>query len=141
MKRIVLIIISILLLTLIFIKSPTLFFENSTLKIDKKDPFKNSIVTSQFFNIKTEQDTVVEAKYGTKVVFQKQCFIDSKGNVITGEVKFELAEALTLDKMVFSNLTTTSNNQILETGGMIFINAYHKNKEVFINKNKPYKKT
>ena len=60
MKRIVLIIISILLLTLVFIKYPTLFFENSTLKIDKKDPFKNSIVTSQFFNINTEQDTVVE---------------------------------------------------------------------------------
>lgn len=136
MKRILLFIVAFLFAALVFnyfISQPN----NSLFKFSKDDPFKNTIVESQFFEINSKNDTLIEARHGTKVVFQKQCFVDAKGNVITGEVKFELAEALTLDEMVFSNLTTTSNNQILETGGMIFINAYYKNNEVFINKEKP----
>jgi len=137
MKRILLFLLLIMLVVFMLYKFPTSIIESSVLKMSKKDPFQKSMVKSQFFEINTKKDTVVEAINGTIVAFPKDCFVDSKGMVIEGNVDFELAEALDLSSMIFSNLTTTSNNQILETGGMVFINAYYKNKEVFINKEKP----
>ena len=147
MKRFYLVItvLLLLLLAVYFNKYSFSWFGHSTstiigisvLKMSKNDPFKNTIVKSQFFTINSEKDTVIEATHGTKIVLNKHCFVDVNGKEIKGEVTFELAEALTLDEVLLSNLTTTADNKLLETGGMLFTNVYFENKEVFINQNNP----
>jgi hypothetical protein len=108
-----------------------------SLKLSKNDPFKSSIVKSQFFEINNKKDTVIIGKQGTKIVIPKNAFIDEKGNPITKNVKVELAEAYLLSDIILSNLTTTSNGKLLETDGMIFINATQKGKNLKIDKTKP----
>lgn len=70
------------------------------------DPFKETIALSQFFEINTKKDTIVEGNNGTLLVFQKGSFLDSNGNPVEDNIDIELAEALTLGEMLLSNLTT-----------------------------------
>src|ERR1700687_741010 len=94
-----------------------------TLKYQPNDPFKTTMPASNYFDIDSKQDNVVDGNNGTIVVCPKGCFKNSEGEIVEGNVKVELAEALSLDEMVFSNLTTTSNGEQLETDGMIYFNA------------------
>lgn len=120
--------------TLIFQCSP---FVKKTVKLQQGDPFKNTIVPSQTFEINTKQDNVVEGNNGTIIVCPKGCFKNAHGEIVTGNVKIELAEALTLDQMLLSNLTTTSNGKPLESGGMIYFNATSNGEQLTINKDNP----
>lgn len=108
-----------------------------TQKLAATDPFKNSIVPSEEFTVNTGQDNVVQGKSGTVVVMPKGCFLNSNGNVVEGNVKVELAEALALDEMLLSNLTTTADGKLLETDGMIYINATANGEQLTINKDNP----
>ncbi|MEP4948541.1 MAG: hypothetical protein ABJU26_13460, partial [Flavobacteriaceae bacterium] len=106
-------------------------------KYSQTDPFKGSIVESQFFNISGTRDNIIEAAEGTLVVFPKGCFVDSNSNPIFEEVRVEIAEAFSLDQILLSNLTTISNGKPLETDGMIYLNATAKNQQLSINPNIP----
>nr|MCU0354248.1 hypothetical protein [Cytophagales bacterium] len=92
---------------------------SATVKHSPDDPFANTIVPSQIFSVQADRDTVLEGSQGTVLVFPKGCFQNASGQVLDrGEVKIELAEALTLDQMLLSNLTTTADGKPLETDGM-----------------------
>ena len=106
-------------------------------KLLPNDPFKNTIVPSQFFSVDSEQDNVIAGEYGTVIVLPQGCFKDAAGNIVDGTVKIELAESLTMDDMVLSNLTTTSNGNPLETDGMIYFNAVQDGEQLVINKDIP----
>lgn len=81
--------------------------------------FNNFIeVPSQFFKINSDKDTVIIGKNGTKIFLPKQCF-----NVKTEKIEIELREYLNIQDMLTNMLTTTSNSKILETYGMLYINA------------------
>ncbi len=108
-----------------------------TNKFHQNDPFQNTIASSQFFDIDSKQDNVVEGKNGTVLVIPKGSFKNSKGKTVTSNVKLELAEALSLDQMLLSNLTTTSNDRPLETDGMIYLNATSDGVQLIIDKNNP----
>lgn len=110
---------------------------SDTVKLLSNDPFKKTIVSSQFFSIDSEQDNVVAGEQGTVIVFPKGCFKDAAGKIVDGNVKIELAESLTMDDMVLSNLTTTSNGKPLETDGMIYFNAMKEGEQLVINKDIP----
>ncbi|WP_417602455.1 c-type cytochrome [Owenweeksia hongkongensis] len=111
--------------------------ETNSLKVAASDPFKESIVPSQNFEITGIMDTVLQGLNGTMIVIPKGAFMDSYGNTIIGEIKIELAEALSLDEMIFSNLTTQSNGQPLETDGMIYIDAISNGEHLRINPKNP----
>ncbi|MDB5257349.1 MAG: cytochrome c, mono- and diheme variant family protein [Chitinophagaceae bacterium] len=74
------------------------------------------------FSINNTKDTVLLGEMGTTLIIPKDIFCDSNGSAITN-VKIELVEALTVDDMIRNGLSTVSNSKILETDGMIFINA------------------
>jgi hypothetical protein len=101
------------------------------------DPFKNTIVESQIFEIDSKQDNIVEGKNGTVVVCPKGCFKNEKDEIVNDNVKIELSEALSLEDMLLSNLTTTSDGKQLETDGMIYFNATANGEQVTINKDNP----
>ncbi len=109
----------------------------NTVKFHPNDPFKNTMTPSQFFDIDASQDNVVEGENGTIIICPKGCFRNSKGDVVEGNVKIELAEALTAKDMLLSNLTATSGGTLLETDGMIYFNASASGEQLTINKSIP----
>lgn len=111
--------------------------ETTSLKIASSDPFKETIIPSQNFTIEGKIDTVIQGIDGTLIVIPKGAFINSDGKTVAGEIEIELAEALSLDEMIFSNLTTQSNGQPLETDGMIYIDAISNGKHLGINPKNP----
>lgn len=127
---------------LVALLSVTLFQCNNTsitntIKLHPDDPFKNTIVPSQTFDIDSKQDNVVEGKNGTVVVCPKGCFKNAKGEIVEDNVKIELSEALSLEDLLLSNLTTTSDGKQLETDGMIYFNATADGEQLTINKDNP----
>lgn len=77
----------------------------------------------QDFSFSAAKGTVIEGEKGTVLQIPSNCFVDSKGNIVTGEISFLLQEAYSYGDMLFQNLTTVSNGELLETGGMLFIEA------------------
>ncbi len=108
-----------------------------TVKLLPDDPFKNTIVPSQLFEIDSKQDNVVEGENGTVLVFPRGCFLNSSGEIVDEKVNIELSEALSLEDMLISNLTTTSDGKLLETDGMIYFNATANGEQLLINKDNP----
>lgn len=110
---------------------------SGTVKLSANDPFKTTIVHDQLFQIDSRQDNVIEGEHGTIILFPKGCFMDANGDIVEENVKIELAEALTLQDMLLSNLTTTANGKLLETDGMIYFNATANGKQLTVNQEIP----
>ena len=108
-----------------------------TIKMSANDPFKSTMVESQFFEIHGNEDNVIEGEKGTIVVMPKGCFKDNDGNVVTSDIKIELAEALSQSDILLSNLNTTANGKLLETDGMLYFNATSNGKQLIINTKMP----
>lgn len=88
----------------------------NTAEIDYYGAFESN---SQFFNVRTDKKTEVKGEQGTRIVFPKGCF-----NTNEKEIKIELKECYSIPDMIKNNLSTiTTKGEILESDGMIYINA------------------
>lgn len=96
---------------------------------------KDNLPTTGYL-IDAGKDTVLIGKSGTKLFIGGNTFTDQNGNLITGEVKVELREAISNSDIVFGNMTTTSNGKILQSGGMVYLNAHSGNQQVLIGTGK-----
>lgn len=138
MKNQLKLVLSLILLALTFLQC-----NNETNKLAKNvkfhpnDPFQKTIVPSQIFDIDTKKDNVIEGKHGTILAIPEGCFKNSNGETVSDNVKIELAEAFSIDQMLQSNLTTTSNGELIETAGMIYLNATANGVQLNIDKNNP----
>jgi hypothetical protein len=63
----------------------------SSLKHAPQDPFKNTLMASQYFSIDGTKDQVVEGKNGTVIVCPQGSFLTMSGEAVTGPIKLELA--------------------------------------------------
>lgn len=90
---------------------------------------------SQFFFIDSSKDTTITGKEGTKISFKANTFdIPNKE-----KIKIELKEFYKRSDLALSNLTTSTNDEkLLETGGMVFLEATVKNKKVHLKKESNY---
>lgn len=111
--------------------------ETSTVKFASTDPFKETITPSQTFTIVGKDDNVVEGKNGTLIVIPAGSFKDTDGNTVNEKIEIELTEALSLEDMILSNLTTTSDGHLLQTDGMLYLNATMGGKQLHIDANNP----
>ena len=84
-------------------------------------PFKKE---SQNFKVNTEKDTTIVCKEGTKLTISANSFLDSKGHLVNGNFDLNVTEYYKLSDILLANLSTTSNGKQLETGGMLYINAF-----------------
>lgn len=89
------------------------------------------------FTLDLKENEVLQGDEGTIVLVEPESFLDENGEIVEGPVKLELAEFLTVDKMILANLTTMSNGTNLETDGMIHLKASKNGKELKINPKKP----
>jgi hypothetical protein len=89
----------------------------------EKNPYSFNNIPSQTFLIQSSNDTVITSQSGSILIFHKNSFVDNNGTLINGLIEIEFKEILDKADIIFSGLTTTSNGKILESGGMIYINA------------------
>lgn len=93
----------------------------------------DKLIPSQQFAINTENDTVIETQGGIVMYIPKGSFLDDNGNTITGNVDFEVKEALNTAQIVMGGLSSMSGDKLLESGGMFYVNARQDGKTVKIN--------
>ena len=109
---------------------PTYFFDETAIgKYFAQQIKPNEILT---FTPSLLESVSIKGKEGTIVTFPPACLVDENGNPVTSEVQIELKEFYTLKDMIFANLTTTANDLLLETGGMVYLNATCKGKPLHL---------
>ncbi len=77
-------------------------------------------VPKQYFQVENTSDTVLTGDGGVKVYIPANCFE-------TENVKIEMQEFLDYPDIIKAGLTTSSNGEMLESAGMVFINAFNNN--------------
>jgi hypothetical protein len=86
--------------------------------------FKSVKKTPQIIEVNTEKDFTVTCKEGTVLTIPTQSFVDVKtGELTRGIINLEVTEFFKLSDMLLANLTTKSEDKILETGGMLYLDA------------------
>jgi TonB family protein len=78
---------------------------------------------AQTFILKANEDKTITCKEGTKITVKSNSFITETGKLVKGDIIFQVTEFYKTSDILLANLTTTSNNDILETGGMVYIEA------------------
>jgi hypothetical protein len=91
----------------------------------------------QTYNVNPQKGATIEGKEGTLIIIPSNAFVNENNEIVNDNAQFELVEALTLEDMVLYNLGTTSNGKLLESGGMLHINATCNNQQVKINPARP----
>lgn len=81
----------------------------------------------------TKGDTI-NGKEGTKIIIGVNAFVDKSGDVISDNIELEMTEYYTPQDIVLGNLSTSYSGQLLETGGMINLNANLNGEELKIKK-------
>lgn len=79
--------------------------------------------TAQRFQFDTGQPTSVTGAAGTTVWIPANIFVHSDGRRVEGVISLELREAYSYADMIAMGLSTHSGAQMLETGGMIYLEA------------------
>lgn len=78
----------------------------------------------QQFRINSNRDTTVICRKGTQLFIPaKSLQLKGGGAVANEEIVLNIIESYSYQDMIFSNLSTISDNQLIETGGMVFIEA------------------
>ncbi len=97
----------------------------------KKPKYK----TPQSFVIDNMKDTIIVCERGTKIELLRNCLI-LKGDKSTpkGLIKLQVTEYYDVPEMIEADLTTQSGNKILETGGMLYIQAFSDGEECVMDK-------
>ncbi len=91
------------------------------------------------FTFQTDRENVIEAKEGTIITIPPDVFEYKNGsNQPIGEVTVSIEEAYTFGDMIMLNLTTTSDGRMLETGGMIHIEASSNGQALKIKEGKSF---
>lgn len=96
---------------------------DSVVKQPKACPFVTTNLKTQSFTIDASKGGTLIGKDGTKLAIPANTFIDSNGKPVDGKVTVNLKEALSMTNIVLGGLTTTSDGKILESGGMIYVEA------------------
>lgn len=79
----------------------------------------------QEYNITGSNDTTICLQEGTIIKIPSNAFITKKTRQKPkGKITLMVKEYCSLSDILLANLTTTTKAEILETGGMIYINAY-----------------
>lgn len=100
---------------------------NSFFEAVKKKP--------QVIEIHVEAKTSLTLDEGTTITIPKHAFVDEKTNrLVRGTVQLEVTEYYKLSDMLLGNLSTTSNGEALETGGMLYIKATKNGKKLKLQK-------
>lgn len=77
----------------------------------------------QYFSFDASQGTEVIGAEGTRLQIAPNSFVTADGTTATGKVEFVLQEAYSYSSMLLQNLPTMAGDKLLETGGMLYVEA------------------
>lgn len=77
----------------------------------------------QEFMISLQENVVLEGEKGTIIHIKKNTLTHANGDSVRGEVKVELTEFYSVLDFYSTNLTTVSNGEVIESGGMVLLKA------------------
>lgn len=92
---------------------------------------------SQVFRINPDRDTIIETQQGIVIAIPAASFEHTTGEGVTGSFDLEIKEAMTAADIMKAGLSTMSNDKLLETGGMFYINARQGTNNLAVNRSKP----
>ncbi len=95
----------------------------------KKAPQKQS------FTINAASGQWITGAKGSMFYFPANSLLDASNNPVTGSVDIELKEYMNKADMLFSGITVTSGNQLLESGGMFYLMARKNGQELHLKNN------
>ena len=104
----------------------------------KEQTFSANRKYIQTFRRSPQTEMVINGKKGTIVRIPPNSFVDSDGKIVKSEVTIELIEIYTKSDMILNNVQTISDQELLETGGMIYIVATSQNGKLELKKNSFY---
>jgi len=102
--------------------------------VDPINDWKAFSPKSQLFTIiDAGKSQTITTAHGAKFMFHAGALKDLMNVNIIGNVTLQITEYLTLADMLFSGVTVTAGNELLESGGMFSITATQGNKTVVVN--------
>lgn len=94
----------------------------------------------QKFRLNTTGSTTIIGEDGIEITIPEDAFMTSTGvNVANKEVLIELEEALDAGESFINQLSTQSNDKLLETGGMLRVDGYYAGKKLKLRPGKELK--
>lgn len=100
---------------------------------ENKEVFENISETPQIFEINNKRDTFLQCNNGTIISIPQNCFVNNEGEIVTENIKLEIVEALSISDYLRYDLQTTSGENLLQSGGMVYINAKFNNDQLALN--------
>lgn len=99
-----------------------------------KNHFKQfSEVKSQIFDLGTAETSLITGEFGTKIFFTRDSFNVDQDD----EIKAELKEIYDFKELLYNGISTiTSNNTLLDSSGVIFIEFSVNGKKIDLKENK-----
>lgn len=91
--------------------------------ISIKNELQQFSAPSQIFTLHPDSAVVVTGDEGTTMTIRPHSFIKKDGSRPDSIITLELKEAYSKSEMIFNGLSTMSDGKLLESGGMIYINA------------------
>jgi hypothetical protein len=88
------------------------------------------------FTISSSSDTTLFSKQGTRLFIEKGTFQFADGTPVIDSIRIELKEFYKKSDILLANLSTESNEKLLETGGMLNITATSNGKKLEIKDDK-----
>jgi hypothetical protein len=91
--------------------------------LQEKKIFSTDYLPLQEFTIDSRRDTQLLAAGGMKVSIPANAFTYKSGKEAQGKITIEMKEAFTPQSIVMANLVTMKGKELLESGGMYYLNA------------------
>lgn len=96
--------------------------------------FANNGAQKQAFTINVDNnEAVITGSEGTTVTIPKDAFVTASGQPVSGNIEVQLVEIFDQASMVLSDRPTTSNGQLLVSGGEIYIGATANGEQLELN--------
>lgn len=95
--------------------------------------YKNLEKKQQIITISAQKDTTIFFKEGTQISFRAGSFVSEKsGKEVKGVLKIEVKEYYKMSDILLANLSTSSEDRLLESGGMINISVSSNNENCIL---------
>lgn len=88
-----------------------------------KEELQNMASAAQVFTVNPDSMVVITGKEGTKIELLAGSLTKKDGSKPGTMVNIVLREVYSRSQMMFNGLTTTSDGKLLESGGMLYLNA------------------
>jgi len=96
--------------------------------------FKQNVLdATQTFTIDASLGQTITGDQGTSIFIPANSFQNNSNNIVSGNITIELIEIQTQADMIWLNKTTTSNGQLLVSGGELSIKAFQNGEQLTLS--------